>query len=466
MPSDIIFTSATELKARILKRELSPVEVVDACIARLEEVEGKCNAFVAVTAERARDAARNAEAKLTAGEDPGMLAGLPVSIKDLLPVQGVPWTFGSRSMADNMAEFDAPIVERLDAAGAGIIGKTATDEFGSTVVGNSPLNGQTGNPWDLSRTPGGSSAGAAASVAAGVTPFAIGTDGGGSVRIPASLTGIFAIKPQHGRIAISPPPLAPTLFHIGPMSRTVRDAALLLQAVAGYDARDAFAVAEPLPDMLDACDRSPAGLRIAWSLTLGFASPTPEVVSIAQSAVKALETIGCQVELVDDVFSEDPYPTWSGEFYAGGATRLQDILSTRPEQIGDPVRNAFLGASKQRVEDYCGQVFRRYELRERMRQFFERFDLLATPALPVAAFENGAFVPSEMPDAAPIEWTQYGYPFNVTGNPAASIPAGFTESGLPVGLQLVAPFLKEADIFSAAAALEVERPWANRRPPL
>ncbi len=466
MPSEFAYESAKDLKARILKREISPVEVVQASLDRLEATEDKCNAFVTVSAERALEAAKRAEKRIADGDDPGMLAGLPVSIKDILPVKGLPWTLGSRAMAENIAEFDTPVAGRLDAAGAALIGKTATDEFGCTVVGNSPLNGQTCNPWDLSKIPGGSSAGAAASVAAGVTPFAIGTDGGGSVRIPGSLTNLFALKPQHGRIPIYPPPLAPSLFHVGPMSRTVRDAALLLEAVAGYDARDAFSVSQPMPDMLAACEASPSGLRIAWSPTLGYASPDPDVLAIVEESVKALETLGCTVEQVDDVFAEDPFPTWAGEFYAGGATRMKDMIANQPEQIGDEVREAFIAASGQTVEDYCNQVFSRFALRERIRVFFERFDLLATPSLPVAPFDTGTFRPPEKPDAAIIGWTQYGYPFNITGNPAATVPAGFTDAGLPIGLQLVAPALNEADIFTAAAALEAERPWADRRPPL
>lgn len=466
MPSEFTYQSATELKTRILKREISPVEVVEASLGRLEETEDKCNAFVTVSADRALEAAKRAEKRIADGEDAGMLAGLPVSIKDILPVKGLPWTLGSRAMADNIAAFDTPTVDRLEIAGAALIGKTATDEFGCTVVGNSPLNGQTRNPWDLSKIPGGSSAGAAASVAAGVTPFAIGTDGGGSVRIPGSLTNLFALKPQHGRIPIYPPPLAPSLFHVGPMARTVRDAALLFQAVGGYDARDAFSVSQPMPDMLAACEENPSGLRIAWSPTLGYASPSAEVLAITEEAVKALEGLGCTVEQVDDVFVEDPFPTWQGEFYAGGATRLKDIISNQPEQIGDEVREAFLAAGGQTVEDYCNQVFNRFALRELIRQFFEHYDLLATPSLPVAPFEAGTFQPPETPDATIIGWTQYGYPFNITGNPAATVPAGFTDTGLPVGLQLVAPVLQEADIFRAAAALEEARPWADRRPPL
>ena len=207
------------------------------------------------------------------------LRALPVSVKDLVPVAGVPWTFGSRPFADNVVDFDAPSVERIRQAGGCIIGKSTTSEFGCKAVCDSPLSGITRNPWDLTKTSGGSSGGAGASVAAGLTPFALGTDGGGSVRIPSALCGLFGIKAQFGRVPIFPVSAAPTLAHVGSIARTVRDAALLLGVMAGHDRRDAFGVAEPTPDFLAACDASAEGLRIAWSPTFGYAQPEPEVAA-------------------------------------------------------------------------------------------------------------------------------------------------------------------------------------------
>ena len=464
MSQDLIYRNATELKALILAGEISPVEVVEASLARLEEVEPTLNAFATITPEIARKSAKTAESRILAGEDPGSLAGLPFSIKDLLPVKGLKLTFGSRAMADNVADVDAVVYQRLCAAGASLVGKTATDEFGHKVVGNPPLSGQVRNPWNLGKTPGGSSAGAAVSVATGVTPFAVGTDGGGSLRLPGSFTGIFAIKPQLGRVPVMPVPLAPPLFHAGPMARSVRDAALMLQAMAGYDARDPFSVAKTAPDFLAACDRPIEGLRIAWSPTLGFAKPDAEVVDITSAAARLFETLGCQIEQVDEIFEADPFETWKAEAYAGGGTRLKSALDEKPDQFDPAVRAALLSGLEQSVADQVGHTFHRYALRERLHRFFETFDLLMTPAVVVPPFDVGRDQPPQMPDASIISWAQFGYPFNLTGNPAATVPAGFTADGLPVGLQIVAPFLKEVDIFRAAASFEAAQPWADRRP--
>ena len=237
MASDLLYRSAVELRELVLSKEVSPVELLDHSLARLDEVEPKLNSFVTVTEDVARAAARSAEKAVMDGDPPGLLHGLPLSVKDLIAMDGVRWTFGSKSTADNVAALDAPAVERVRKAGAVILGKTTTSEFGCKAVGDSPLTGITRNPWNLSKTPGGSSAGAASSVAAGVTPFALGTDGGGSLRIPGSLTGLFAVKPQFARVPIFPESAAPTLSHVGPMTRTVRDAALLLTAIAGFDRR-------------------------------------------------------------------------------------------------------------------------------------------------------------------------------------------------------------------------------------
>ena len=242
MATDLLYRSAVELRELVLAKEVSPVELLDHSLARLEEVEPKLNSFVTVTGDVARAAARAAEKAVLDGDPPGVLHGLPISVKDLIAMDGVRCTFGSKSAADNIAVLDAPAVERVRKAGGVIVGKTTTSEFGCKAVGDSPLTGITRNPWNLSKTPGGSSAGAAASVAGGVTPFALGTDGGGSVRIPGSLTGLFTIKPQFARVPVFPESAAPTLSHVGPMARTVRDAALLLTAIAGFDRRDPFAV--------------------------------------------------------------------------------------------------------------------------------------------------------------------------------------------------------------------------------
>ena len=286
------YMTAAELKGLLAARSISPVELVEDTLARQEALEPQINAFVTRTPDVALAAAREQEKAIAAGEG-GAIAGLPVSVKDLVAMAGVPWTFGSRPFADNVVDFDAPAVERIREAGGCIVGKSTTSEFGCKAVCDSPLTGITRNPWNLAKTPGGSSGGAGASVAAGLTPFALGTDGGGSVRIPSALCGLFGIKAQFGRVPVFPVSAAPTLAHVGAMARTVRDAALLLGAMAGHDRRDAFGVAEPLPDFLAACDASAKGLRIAWSPTFGYAEPEPEVAALCEAAARRFEELGC-----------------------------------------------------------------------------------------------------------------------------------------------------------------------------
>lgn len=355
-------------------------------------------------------------------------------------------------------------MERVRKQGGCILGKTTTSEFGCKPVGDSPLTGITRNPWNIGKTPGGSSCGAAASIAAGVTPFGLGTDGGGSIRIPAFFSGLFGIKASFGRVPIYPTSATPTLAHVGPLSRTVRDAALLLMAIGGFERRDPFSISESLPDFLAACDDPVEGMRVAWSPTFGYAEPEAEVEEFCSNAVKALEEQGCNVELVENVMDDNPSDIWMAEFYAGVGTQLKTTLEERPEMLDPAVVEVLSGALDQSIEEYYTKVFARYAFREHMRLFFEKYDLLLSPTLPVPAFDVGLNVPPKFPDANIISWVSYTYPFNLTGYPAASVPAGFTNDGLPVGLQIVAGPLKETDIFAASATLEMVRPWADRRP--
>ena len=459
------YMTALELKGLLAARSISPVELVEDTLARQETLEPKINAFVNRTPEQALAAAREAEPAIAAGEG-GAIAGLPVSVKDLVAVAGVPWTFGSRPFADNVPDFDAPSVERVRQAGGCIVGKSTTSEFGCKAVTDSPLTGITRNPWNLAKTPGGSSGGGAASVAAGLTPFAVCTDGGGSIRIPSALCGLFGIKAQFGRVPLFPVPAAPTLSHVGSVARTVRDAALLLGVMAGHDRRDPFGVAEPVPDFLAACDAGAEGLRIAWSPTLGYAAPDPEVAQLCAAAARRFEALGCAVELVEDALGADPVELWMAEFYGGIGTKLKDLMAERADELDSAVvatLSAGLGAS---VVEFFTQVFARYEFRERMRQLFERYDLLLSPTLPCAAFDVGRDTPPGHEARNIVSWVYYTYPFNLTGQPAASIPAGFTAAGLPVGLQMVAGINREVDILRAAAAFEEAAPWADKRPPL
>lgn len=466
MNTDFAFKTALELSRAIATRQVSPVELMQATLAQVERLNPGLNCFASYAPEQALAAAKAAEQALMAGQPLGPLHGLPISVKDLIAVKDLPLTFGSRVMAGNVATADAPSVERLRSAGACLIGKTTTSEFGCKAVGDSPLSGITRNPWDSSKTPGGSSAGAAASVAAGLTPFALGTDGGGSIRIPASLCGLFGIKAQFGRVPVYPVAATPTLAHVGPLARTVRDAALLLSVISGHDRRDPFSVAGPVPDYLGACDMPIKGMRIAWSRTLGYARPDPEVAAIAERAARVFADLGCEVVEIDRVLDEDPVAMWTSEFYAGVGVRLKKQLAEQRELLDPAVAEMLKDALAQSSEAYYTQVFRRYELRDKMRLFFEQFDLLLTPTLPCPAFDVGLNTPPQLPGRNIVDWVYYTYPFNLTGQPAGSIPAGWTRTGLPVGLQMVARSHHETDIFRAAAAFEASQPWGHRQPPV
>ncbi len=382
-----------------------------------------------------------------------------------MAVAGERYASGSRTMADNVAAVDAPAVERAQAAGGILIGKTTTSEFGCKPVGDSPLTGITRNPWNLTKTPGGSSAGAAASVAAGITPFALGTDGGGSIRIPCALTGLSGLKGTFGRVPVWPTSATPTLAHVGPMARNMKDAALLFTAVAGHDPRDPCSVAGPVPDVLGAAEASLKGLRIAWSPTLGYARPTPEVVATVAHAVAQLEDLGAHVELVDTVFQKDPAELWTAEFYAGVGTRLRPFLESQRSLLDPAVADILMPALAQDMHAYYEKVFERYALRDQARVLFETYDVLISPTLPVSSIDIGLNVPPGFEDCNLLSWVFYTYPFNLTGQPAASTCAGFGADGMPIGMQIVGRMLGESDVVRTATAFErVDFPWRHLRP--
>jgi aspartyl-tRNA(Asn)/glutamyl-tRNA(Gln) amidotransferase subunit A len=464
MADEFAFMTALDLRRLIRSKQVSPVAVVESTLRRVERLQPVLNPYVTVTADLALEAARAAEHAIMKGEEGGILCGLPLSIKDLTAVKGVRFTSGSKTLADFVAPLDSPASERSKAQGACLVGKSTTTEFGCKGSSDSPLTGYTRNPWNLDRTAGGSSSGAGASVAAGITPFALGTDGGGSIRIPSSFCGLFGIKAQFARVPIFPASATPTLGHVGPLARSVRDAALLLSAIAGYDGRDPYSVAEPLPNFMAACDKPPKGLRIAWSPTLGYAKPTPEVLELTSNAVRVFEELGCTVERVEKVF-DDPVDIWMAEFYAGVGTRLKKPLAEHREIIDPAVVEVLQTALDQTIDEYYGRVFARYEFREKLRVFFESYDLLMTPTTPTPAFDIDRNVPRELDGANIVAWVAYTYFVNLCGMPAASIPCGFTKNKLPVGLHVVSRALRETDIFSAAAAFEVARPWAHVKPP-
>lgn len=463
---DVCFLSAIELRDRYRRRELSPVEVTEAVLRRIDRLNPKLNAFVTVTPDLALAQARAAE-QAYASDMAGPLAGIPISIKDLTPTKGIRTSRGSLMDPEWIPDEDPPFVERAYAAGAVMLGKTNTPELGWKGDSGNRVYGPTHNPWRLGRTAGGSSGGAAAAVAAGLGPLAQGSDGAGSIRIPAAFCGIFGHKPSFGLVPQSPSSAVGDLSHLGPMTRTVRDAALLLNVVAGADPRDRLSWSPPAAiDYLAACDGGVAGLRVAWSPDLGYAHVAPNILTVIETAAKRFAELGAQVEQVDPAIG-NPWPIldvlWSSAmagYFHGRLDQLRDKL--------DPgLLNVVAHGQTFSAAELADALIRRNEYAQGVRLFMEPYDLLLTPTLPITAFAAGADEPppDQASDDAPIEWTPFSYPFNLTGQPAATVPCGFID-GLPVGLQIVGRWRDDATVFRAAAAFEAIAPWADQRPPL
>ena len=456
---ELCYASAEELARRVRARELSPVEVVENTLARLDQTEPGLNAFVSVDREGARATARAAERAVLAGDEVGPLHGVPVSVKDLIEATGMACTYGSLTMAGYVPAEDAPAVARLRAAGAIVIGKTTTSELGLRGYTESLVHGVTRNVWDLARTPGGSSGGAVTSVAAGVTPIALGTDGGGSIRAPCALTGLFGVKTQHGRVPIWPASATPSIAHVGPIARSSADSALVLRVIAGPDLRDHTSLLPPL-GALDA--PLPRRLRIAFSPTLGYAQVDPEVAAIVRSAVQKLGAALADIEEVDRICPDSGH-ILAAEFLAGLSGRLGDAVERAPERLDPNVLAALTGFRQWTAVELAARQRERVLHRERLWRFFERFDLLLTPTTPVAAWELGPGVPPGLEDAP--AWPFFTYPFNLSGQPAGTVPCGFTSKGLPVGLQIVVRPLEEPLLLAIMQLAEDALGGARKRPP-
>jgi Asp-tRNA(Asn)/Glu-tRNA(Gln) amidotransferase A subunit family amidase len=471
---ELCWLSASELAAAIAKKKLTPVEVVEALLDRIDKL-SHLNAYVTIDADGARQAARAAErAVMKKGARLGPLHGVPFSVKDLVITRGVRTTFGTPLYRDNVPTEDAPMVERLKAAGAIMLGKTNTPTFGWIGITDNLLFGPTRNPWNLERTPGGSSGGAGAAVAAGLAPLAIGTDGGGSIRKPASFTGTFGLKPSYGRIPTYPASAAWSLSHIGPMTRTVRDAALMLNACAGPDERDQYSLPGSGVDYVKALGAGPKGLgagvkglRVAYSDTLGYAPAVdPEVRSATAKAALVFRELGCRVDTVDPGWPS-PYECWRTTFFGGIATRLAPYLD-QSDQIDPGLLRIVEEALAYPPTKYVQAWFDRLAWWQHARAFFETYDLLLTSTVACPAFALGLEYPTEI-GGMPVSReaaSAFTFPFNMTGQPAASVPCGFTGDGLPIGLQIVGRRYEDVTVLRASAAFERARPWAQYRPPI
>jgi amidase len=467
--TDLCFTPAARLVGLMRRRQLSPLEVTRAVLARIERVNPALNAYCTVAAEQALAAARAATRAMTRGARLPPLHGVPVSIKDLTPTRGIRTTWGSRIFEHHVPDADGLVVERLKAAGAIVLGKTNTPEFGAGANTFNAVFGATRNPWNPALTCGGSTGGGAVALATGMGPLAQGSDLGGSLRIPAAFCGVVGLRPSPGLVPVYPVANAWDGFSVqGPMARTVGDLALMLSVIAGPDAR------APMSYPVDgraftAATRGPSlrGARIAWSADLGVTPVDDEIRRVATSATGVLRALGARVDeahpdftgLVDIVRASrglsmvtrhaEHLPKWRDVMQANLVLNIEDGLRLGPEDI----------ARAERL---------RTDLWHRVRRFQERYDFIVTPTTPIAPFPVETVAPREIngvPMSSYIQWVLLTYAFTVVGLPAISVPCGVTREGLPVGLQIAGRWRDDAGVLRAAAAFEAAAPWADRRPP-
>ena len=454
MTDDPALLPAATLLERYREGTLSPVEATMAALARIEQHNEALNAFCLVDREAAIEAACRAEERWHIKAPRGRLDGVPVSIKDVVLTEGWPTLRGSKAIDPHQPwDEDAPAVARLREHGAVLLGKTTTPEFGWKGVTDSPLTGITRNPWDPSRTPGGSSGGAAAAVATGMGALAVGTDGGGSVRIPAAFTGIFGLKPSFGRIPAYPLSPFGTLAHLGPMTRTVEDAALMLTVLAEPDPRDWYALPAEGADYTKGLSGGVEGLRIAFSPTLGGHRVEPEIAALVAAAARSFAELGAEVEEAEPALP-DCAAAFRTHWYAGAASLLSGFSDEQKAQMDSGLVEIAAEGAGYGLLDYLSAVRVREAIGTAMNRFHERYDLLLTPSLPIPAFEAGLEQPPADDRGRWVDWTPFTYPFNLSRQPAASVPCGLTAAGLPAGLQIVGPLYADALVLRAARAYE------------
>jgi len=456
---ELAFFSATQLIDGFAKKTLSPVDVIQAIERRIERLEPKLNAFVLRDPEGALKAARASEARWQKGEPLGLLDGVPVTIKDLFLTRGWPTLRGSTLIdRDQPWEEDAPPVARLRETGAVFLGKTTMPEFGWKALGDSPQSGITRNPWSLEHTPGGSSSGAAAALAAGLGPLGLGTDGGGSIRIPCGFTGIPGLKPSFGRVPAYPPSPFGMLAHTGPMARTVQDCALLLTVLTGADERDPYALPRDGADYRRGLEDGVKGLRVAYSPRLGYAASVhAEVAAAVERAAKAFSELGAEVDTVDPGFA-DPRGAWLTLWYSGAAKALAHLTPEQRKRLDPGLLIHVERGEKLSAVDFLTADVARTDLGRHMKLFHRRYDLLITPSVAVPALKVGTDLSDPRREKEWIDWTPFSYPFNLTRQPAASVPCGLTSSGLPIGLHIVGRLYEDATVLRAARAFERTSP--------
>ena len=454
------YPTALDIARRVRSGEMSALQVLDDCLGQIQKLQPKLNAFVTVCADEARAQAAGIDRARDAGKPLGTLAGVPVSVKDILNTKGVRTAWGSRLMQNNVPAEDAVAVKRLKDAGALIIGKTTTPEFAYKLLTDSPISGVTRNPWNAELTPGGSSGGSAVAVAAGMGPLSLATDAGASTRLPAACCGILGLKPTLGRVPHSQVPDAFNNFiHLGVMARTVADCELMLDAIAGPHPSD--------PYSLVSTQRKSEKLRIEWRPLLGNTLLDDEVRALCETALRHLDF---EVRTVDEPFESAEAP-WRVLQQSNWAARYFAKLAEVEDKIEPGFAAGIRAGGAYSGQQLLAATLKRTEFFRRVQGWFERCDLVATPTMscpPLGAthdVDEPITVNGKPAGDLRVAWAPYLNVFNLTGHPALSVPAGFTREGLPVGLQLVARWHAEADLFAAARILEKKLRWFERVPP-
>jgi len=452
MTDELTQQSAARLSALYRKGKVSPVETMKAVLERTERINPEINAFCRIDGALALKMARASQRRWKKGEPLSALDGVPVSVKELVRVKGWPASMGSKLTDKTPADADAPAVARLRAAGAIVFAQSTSSEYGHKGVTDSPLNGITRNPWNIARTPGGSSGGAGAAVAAGLGPIAIGTDGGGSVRIPASFTGLVGLKATFGRVPAWPPSLTGELSNTGPMARTALDCALVMNVITRPDARDAYALPEDGTNYAKKLDGKLKKLRVGFVLRFGDHPLDIEVAALVTKAARDFEKLGCKVEEAQAPFS---YAEAGRTFVVHWLAALQRLLQIYPESRHGEFDPNLLASAKAglrySLQDVVNAQASRRELAIAWNLFFAKYDLLLSPAVAVQPFEAAKNLPDGPDGKANALWSPYTSQFNLSRHPAATVPCGLGRDGLPIGLQIASGHYKDALVLRAAA---------------
>ncbi|MEX2523830.1 MAG: amidase [Gammaproteobacteria bacterium] len=466
MTTDILRMTALELVEQYKKRSLSPVEVTRAMLDQIERLDSHTNAWCLIDADTTLEFARQSEQRYMNNEATGLVDGVPVAVKDVFLTPMWPTVKASKTIdPESTLNKESPATAALNRHGYVPLGKTTTPEFGWKGVTDSPLCGVTNNPWNPDKTAGGSSGGSAAAVALGMGPLALGTDAGGSVRIPAGFCGIVGHKPTFGEVPHWPASPFGTLAHAGPMTWTVKDCALMMNVLTEADPRDSQAAPRRNVDYLKELDKGVKGLKIAFSPNFGYVDVDKEVEAAVRNAAAMLESLGATVVNVDPGFT-DPISAFGHLFYGGAANAMRDLGPKKRELMDPELVRVAEKAEKLTMLDYLGAVNVRMAISERMALFHQRYDLLITPTLPITAFKTGREVPENWHSTRWPSWTPFTYPFNMTMQPALSVPCGFSEDGLPIGLQIVGRRFDDETVLRAGHAYQEAAPLTDRRPDL